>query len=624
VSNPASGTRSLLRHPALDFRRTALQAHQLARAIKLVWEAAPGWTSFWIILLAIQGLLPLGVVYLTRPLVNAILAGVHGGGNWYPLIVPAGLMAAALLATEFSRAALGWVRGTEAELVQDHIQSLIHRTSIEADLAFYESPDFYDHLHLARDEASYRPLALLEKFGSVTQNSLTLGAMLAVLSAYGIGLSVALLLGTIPVLFIVLRYATVQHQLRVETTPIQRRIWYYDWLMTAGEAAPELRLFALGKHFDKEYRRLRVLLREKRIDLARIQSLAEAAAGACTLAVTAGALLWMVTRTLKGTVTLGELALVYQAFAQGSTLARELLRNLGELYQNTLFLGNLFEFLALKPQVVSPPIATPFPDPVSGGIEFRQITFGYPGSHQVALRDFDLTIPAGSLVAIVGPNGAGKSTLLKLLCRFYDPQAGTITIDGVDLREFSPEDLRRHVTVMFQQPMHYGSTVANNITLGSAPDGDNEELVRVAAQAAGADEFIKRLPEDYRTMLGHWFEHGVELSVGEWQRLALARAFMRQAPIIVLDEPTSSMDPWAEADWLARLRTLAAGRTTIMITHRFTSAMLADRIHVIDGGRLIESGSHQELIADGGRYADWWRTQGGADPLPRKSDLVRP
>ena len=578
------------------------------RTLALIWRAAPHWTVWWIALLLVQGFLPVLIVYLTRPLVNGITAAVASGAGWRPILLPAALMAAALLLIELLRGVTQWIRTVQSELVQDHITALIHRKSLEADLAFYESPEFYDHLHRARNEATYRPIALLETLGNLLRNGITLVAMLIVLANFGPWLPVALLASTLPVFAVVLRDAVRQHEFRIRVTPIERRAWYHDWLLTTGESAAELRLFALGDHITRLYRELRKRVREERLSLVRRQGAAQLFAGVSALAVTAIAMVLMLSRTLAGMMSLGDLALFYQAFQQGLSLARSTLENVGQLYQNSLFLGSLFEFLSLEPRVISPKEAAAPPPQLRDGIHFENVTFRYPGTGRIALRDFTMTIPARRLVAIVGPNGAGKSTLLKLLCRFYDPESGSIQIDGVDLRRYSLEELRRRMTVLFQQPVRFNATVRDNIQYGDLTRS-GDELMQAAAANAGADNFIKRLPDGYDQMLGHSFSKGTELSVGEWQRVALARAFLRQAPIIVLDEPTSAMDPWAEADWLHRLRALAQGRTAILITHRFTTAMLADEIHVIEQGGIVESGPHAELITRKGRYADWWAMQ---------------
>jgi ATP-binding cassette subfamily B protein len=242
------------------------------------------------------------------------------------------------------------------------------------------------------------------------------------------------------------------------------------------------------------------------------------------------------------------------------------------------------------------------------------VTFGYPGSERAVLQNFNLTIPAGQIVAIVGANGAGKSTLLKLLCRFYDPQAGGITLDGVDIRNLSLRELRRMLTVLFQWPVAYQTTAAQNIAMGDLAADPSPAELESAARSAGAHAIIARLPQGYDTHLGKWFAHGTDLSAGEWQRLALARAFLRRAPIIVLDEPTSALDSWAEADWFDRFRVLANGRTAIVITHRFTIARQADMIHVMEAGRIVESGTHDDLLAQGGLYAQSWFVQVQATP----------
>jgi len=313
-------------------------------------------------------------------------------------------------------------------------------------------------------------------------------------------------------------------------------------------------------------------------------------------------------------ISLGDLTLFYQAFQQALRVVQSLLDNAGQLYYNSLFIGNLFEFLALESRISAPKAFTPgsprrVPAKLTSGIRFDDVTFTYPGAHKPALRNLSLTIPAGRVVAFVGPNGSGKSTLVKLLCRFYDPQSGHIEFDGVDLRALSPDDLRSRIGVVFQELVRYNATALESIALGDSSTAPVSDRVRAAAHAAGADEMIRRLPLEYETRLGKMFVEGEELSGGQWQRIALARAFYRDPGLLILDEPTSAMDPWTEAGWLERLRIFAIGRTCIIITHRLTTAMRADMIFTIADGQVVESGSHHELIRRGGLYAQSWDRQ---------------
>jgi ATP-binding cassette subfamily B protein len=593
-------------------RAALAQVSYLPRTLALVWRATRGWTAAWICLLIAQGVLPVAVVYLTRPLVDGILSAANSHGEPARVrhaVLLAAAMAAVLLLTEVLRGLEGWIRTAHSELLQDHVCELIHGKSVEADLAFYESPEYHDHLHRARSDAYHRSVGLLQNLGALLQNGITLVAMAGVLASFGPWLTIGLMASTLPALYVVMRYNLRLYQWRRRHTEDERRAWYYDWLLTGAESAAEVRLFGLGDQFKSAYQAVRLRLRNESVGMARGQSFAELGAGALALLITAAALAWTGWRAVRGLITLGELALFYQAFQQGLRLARTLLENIGQLYANSLFLGNLFAFLALEPQVKDPRSPRHAPVRPRREIEFIDVTFRYPGSGRAALDRFHLTIPAGRMVALVGPNGGGKSTLVKLLCRFYDPEAGRIEIDGIDIRDLPLEELRRMFTVLFQQPVRYNDTVAENIWFGDPASSPGEAAIRAAAEGAGADEIVRRLPRGYASMLGKSFADGAELSVGEWQRIALARAFLRQAPILILDEPTSAMDPWAEADWLERLRSLSAGRTAIVITHRLTTAMRADVIYVMANGRVVESGSHEELLARGGLYAQSWSAQ---------------
>src|SRR6185369_16391909 len=413
-------------------------------------------------------LLPAATVYLTKLVVDGVVVALRNGGS-RPVLLPLLLLGGVLLLMEVARNAINWVRTVQAELLQDHITSLIHEKSVAVDLAFYELSDYYDHLHRARTEARYRPVALLGNLGALLQNSITLIAMGAILIPLGPWLTIALLLSTVPAFFVVVHYALAEYQWRLRTTTDDRRSWYYDWIMTTADAAAEIRLFGLGKYFQSHHRELRSRLRGERLDLMRRQSMAELAASIIALLIVGAAMLLMMWRALMGRVTLGELALVYAAFNQGQGLMRTLLENAGQFYGNSLFLGNLFDFLSLESAertAQRDERAVLRDRPLSGAISLQNVTFTYPDASTTALDNFTLSIPSGKIIAIVGPNGAGKSTLLKLLCRFYDPNAGSITIDGQNIKDIPIDDLRRSITVLFQQPFHYNTTLRDNILYG--------------------------------------------------------------------------------------------------------------------------------------------------------------
>lgn len=592
--------------------RTPLKLSYITRVFGLIWRAARGWMVAWAALLVVQGLMPVALVYLTKPLVDGLQATVGRGPSWesvQPVLIVAAGIGAILMLTELLKVCLQWIGTAQSELVQDHITDLVHAKSASVDLAFYETPDFYDHLYRARGDAGSRPLALLESTGSLVQNGITLLAMAAVLLPYGAWLPPALVLSTLPGLYVVVRTSRRYHGWWRNTTTERRRSQYLSLVLTEAWHAGEIRLFSLADHFRQAHRDLRRRLRGERLSLLRDQSLARAGAEVVALVISAATIAWMVWRAFLGYATLGDLALFVQAFQRGQGLLRALLTNVGQMYSNTLFLASLFEFLDLDTHVREPANPVLAPRTLTEGIRFRNVTFRYPGTRRTALQDFSVTIPAGRTVAIVGANGAGKTTLLKLLCRFYDPEAGRVEIDGIDLRDLSLAQLRSMITVMFQLPVPYQGTARQNIAMGNLQAEQDLSRIQTAARHAGAHEVIARLPKGYDTLLGKWFAEGTELSAGEWQRVATARAYLRRAEIIILDEPTSFMDSWAEAAWFERFRALARGRTAVIITHRLTIAMRADVVHVMEHGRIVESGSHPELLARGGLYARSWSAQ---------------
>lgn len=590
--------------------RLRSQLPYLPKAFSLVYRAASGLTVVWLLLILIQGILPVAMVYLTKILVDGVATMIHSGGEWQALfaLLPAiTAMAVVLISIEIMQSVSRWLRTAQSEKVQDHVHGLIHRQAVRLDMSFYDNPVYYDQLHRARVDALSRPAALVENFGGLLQSFITLVAMAGVLMTFGFWIAILLIVSTLPALAVVVRHTLRFHLWRLRNTTAVRKTHYYDMMLTSRESAAEMRLFNLGDHFRGLFSGLRDRLRTEKVQLARNEAVSTAFAALVGLASMAGALAWLGLQASRGLLSLGDLALFIQAFFQGQRMMRSLLSSAGEIYRNIMFLENLFEFLALRPTVSEPA----YPAAYSGlqeAVTLENIAFCYPGSDRKALDHFNLNIPAQSITALVGENGAGKTTLIKLLCRFYDPSDGRVLLDGKDIRNIAPDEMRRKITVLFQEPVRYHDTVFNNIAFGDIDNTPGREKIEAAARAAGADTPISRLPETYDAVLGKWFG-GAELSGGEWQRLALARAFLRQADLIILDEPTSFMDSWAEADWLARFRKLVAGRTALIITHRFTTAMQADAIHVMKQGRIIESGSHEELLAAGGMYALSWQQQ---------------
>ncbi len=583
------------------------------RALTLVWEAAARWMIGWCILLVIQGLLPGASVYLTKWVLDGASNAIGKGlawGNIQLIAIPGGLMAFVLLLQQLAQAAVGWIQTSQSEHVKDHIQKKIHNQAGRLDLAFYESSDYYDTLHQASSRASNKSLEVLQQLGSLLQNGITLVTISAVLVPYGLWIPVVLIFSTLPALYVVVKHNRKLHDWWEARTMEQRQAKYYDMMLTYDFAAQEIRAFDLGDHFAEAYSDVREWLRGERIELEKNKSLATIGAGLSALAAMGGVMGVMAWRAMRGLATIGDLGLFYRSFREGQGLMRNLLQNAGKLYTNAMFLEHLFDFLAFEPTIQDPEEPREV-DPVpKDAITFEEVSFRYPETEEYVLEDFDLTLPARKVTAIVGENGAGKTTLSKLLGRLYDPQEGRVLIDGVNVREYRTRDLRDQITTLFQSPMRYEATVAQNIIMGNVHREHNQEALESAARKALIHDTIQDLPKGYDTQLGHWFEGGTDLSGGQWQRIALARAYYRDAPIVILDEPTSAMDSWAENKWLQSFgRLVDEGRTAFIITHRFTTAMHADIIHVMDDGEVIESGTHEELLEQEGHYAESWRNQ---------------
>lgn len=605
------------------WRQARTHFNVLPRAIRLLWGSAKGWTLAWAAALIASGALPIAIIRLTKYLIDVLAALSRKPFSTQavePVLIVAALIAALSLVSELLQGAIEWMRAMQAELLEDAMSSLVQTKTSEVDLAFYETPACHDLIYRAQEEARNRPAILLDNAGTLIQNGVSLVLIGWLVATYSVWLILVLALSAIPAFAIVARYNLLTHQWWRDTTVERRWIQYYDQKFASSAAAPEMRLFQLGEPFRAAYRALRAVLRRQRLILIQRQTRDRMIAAFASLAVSGSAVAWIGSRVLHGAASLGDLTLFYQAFGGGGSLVRALTGSLGQTFSSILHLGDFFRFLDSTPTITDPPHSVRAPAALVEGVRFENVSFRYPGVERIALRNLNLTIPAGLIVAIVGPNGAGKSTLVKLLCRFYDPTSGRIAIDGIDLREMKVEELRNFSSVLFQLPMAYDASVRENIAPGVAHREDSVAL-RAAAAAAGADEVIAQLPHGYETKLGKSFPEGTELSAGQWQRIAMARAFCRQSPLVLLDEPTSFMDPWAETEWFARLRKLAHDRTAMVVTHRFTIARRADLIHVMNEGTVVESGTHDELLSLGGLYARSWEEQLTANEMDEELTL---
>jgi ATP-binding cassette, subfamily B, bacterial len=362
----------------------------------------------------------------------------------------------------------------------------------------------------------------------------------------------------------------------------------------------------------QRYRDLRRRLRRERLRLTSRRSLADSVSGALASLAVFGALAFIARQTIRGVISLGYMTMYYGAFQTALSSLQQTLTGLAGLYDDNLFLTYYHEFMALEPRVVDPPKPKPVPRPPRRGIAFEGVSFSYPDSDRIALHDIDLEIRPGEVAALVGQNGSGKTTLVKLLCRLYDPQAGRVTLDGIDLKDMCVDELRRSMSVVFQDYSQYYLTARENIWVGDVTLDLQDPAVSEAARQAGADEVISSLGHGYDTKLGKLFDEGEELSVGEWQKVAVARSFVRDADIMVFDEPTSALDPLSEWNVFERIRERAEGRSVVLISHRFSTVRNADRIHILEHGHIVESGTHEELLRLDGRYARMYEVQARA------------
>jgi ATP-binding cassette subfamily B protein len=593
---------------AIVFQRVRESILNYGRVLRLVWASSRNWTLASIVLVLLQGFIPVIILYLTGTMIDAVTRIINSGDGLETvmpyIVLLAGVTLFNIALTTLSRL----VSEGQTLSVADYVQSQIHARSIAIDLEYYERAGYYDHLHRAQQEAPYRPPQIVSSLLHSLSSGFTLLGVIGLLLWINPLTPVLLLVSALPAVLVRMYFTRLTFEWKQSSVSTERRARYFSILMTFENFAKEIRLFSTGELFKGRFDALRTRLRRERLGLASRQVVVELLIQMLSVAALFAAFYLVVGDALQGTLTLGTLVVAFQAFQRGQAVFQSLVSSLANLYENNLFLRDLYSFLLIDIQIKSPAHPKQVPQPMREGIRFEKVAFRYAQGAANVLHDIDLSIKPGEVIALVGENGAGKTTLIKLLCRLYDPSSGRITLDGADLSDYDLVDLRRAITVMFQDYNQYQLYAWENIWLGNIERSTERASIEAAAEASGAHPIITALPEGYETQLGNYFG-GQELSVGQWQKIALARAFMRDAQLVILDEPTSALDVMAEHEIFERFRQIIADKAAILISHRLSTIRMADQIYVLDNGTIAEKGSHDELIARNGLYAKLFATQ---------------
>jgi ATP-binding cassette, subfamily B, bacterial len=576
--------------------------------LKIVWESGPLVVTWGIVFRVFTALLPVVATWIGARILDIVRQVLNHQ--------PIPKMLWWLVAGEFGVALLTGLltRGTDyldallADKYIRHVSIQVMKHASSLDLIAYEDPVFYDRLERARVQATDR-LGMIQSIGRLIQQVITAGSFSVAIFVYSPWLLVLLILGILPAFVGESHFAFLGYAKNFRQTPIKRELDYLRVLGGSREAAKELKLFGLRKFLVDRFTRLSDAIYSEDVGLARRRLAAGSLLGMVGTTGYYGAYVYIIWRTVVGALSFNTMAFLTGAIMQASSSIQQIFSTLSSIADQALFLTDLLAFFQMRPTIQSKPNALPAPRPIKRGFEFRHVSFRYPGTSRFVLNDLNLSLRPHERVALIGENGEGKTTLVKLVTRLYDPTEGQVLLDGVDLREYDLDDLYREIGVIFQDFMRYEMTARENIAVGKIEEVNNLSLLKAAAEKSMADDVVRKLPGEYEQQLGRRFENGVDLSGGEWQKLALGRAYLRDAQVLILDEPTAALDARSEFEVFQRFAELTSGKMALFISHRFSTVRMADRIIVLQNGRIAEDGDHDQLFRLGGHYAEMFELQ---------------
>ncbi len=593
----------------ISWRERLAALRNVPPVLGIVWESAPAVVATGLIFRLFASLLPMALLWITKLIIDGIVrvASTHQPVQprfWWLVAAEFGL---AVLGTVLTRI-IDYLDSLLADKYTRHVSIRVMKHAAELDLLAYENPVFYDRLERARVQATDR-LGMIQSIGRLVQQVATVVSLSISIMLFSPWLMLLLVAGVVPAFLGESHFAFLGYAKNFRQTPIRRQLDYLRVLAGSREAAKELKLFGLNEFLAERFTRLSDEIYVENVALSRRRLIA---GSVLSLVGTMGyysAYVFVIWRTIAGALTIGTLTFLSGAILQASSNIQQIFSTISGIADQALFLTDLLAFFEMQPTIRSKPNALPTPRPIVRGFAFRDVSFRYPGSPRLILDRMNFRLQPGERVALIGENGQGKTTVVKLITRLYDPSEGQILLDGVDLREYSLEDLYREIGVIFQDFMRYEMTARENIAVGRVEDINDLAVLRAAARKSMADNVIARLPRGYDQMLGGRFDGGLDLSGGEWQKIALARAYLRDAQLLILDEPTAALDARSEFEVFHRFAELTTGKMALFISHRFSTVRMADRIVVLSNGRIAEEGSHDQLAGRGGRYAEMFEMQ---------------